>query len=412
MFGRVTYEGKNYRVYKGKNATVCLRELRGRKYWEVSEKRKGVKHAHRTLYSLDDLGAANDHARRLDGPALQNGGDLSDDDITALRLFREWETNERAEGRAVPRLFEIVLESAKQSAEDRQKSTLSSIAAAYLEEAKKRLTQPRYKLAQRVITGTVAALPEQMGVDDIEEEQLRETVRSIARASSGEETIRQYLAILSTMWQWAIDRQRAARNTAKLARNSIARPVIHHITYLNVDDCQKLLHAAAQHNPKRHAIIFVLGLLTGIRLAERCRLTWDDLRLEDDHPHIYLPAGKTKTTQSRIVYLHGTHADILRALLPPPSARRKNQSIVGDYSSERIAQECAMSAAAAIAAAAGVTLPRNVLRHTAATYLTAYLGSAGQAAMNLGHTEAILKKHYRGLVTTAQAAPFFELRVS
>jgi hypothetical protein len=58
-----------------------------------------------------------------------------------------------------------------------------------------------------------------------------------------------------------------------------------------------------------------------------------------------------------------------------------------------------------------VELPRNVLRHTAASYLCAYLESMSAAALNLGHSESMLIKHYRALVPHSEGERFFTLPI-
>lgn len=410
MHARIEFCGRVYKLYKGKNATVCLRRDHETIFWQVSLKAKGKCHLSRKRFNINNIEEANAYAREKDACAISNGQTLTEEEAYALKMFREWETAQRADGTNQASLLEIVQNAIRDAKDNRQANSYSQTVRDYLEEAKNRMTPARFKLVARILTKIGENLPPGINLDSVSEQQLRAAMDTVLHAESSRETARQYFAILSTLWAWSIKRRRATQNTPNLIRATIATTKEREITYLSTEAAQQLLHAAMRYGNRPQALIFIVGLLTGIRLAERCRLNYGDMRLDDPRPHIYLPAGKTKTAQARIVYLYGTHADILRAIVPKNAS--PNASIIGRHKTERYANEAAMSAAAAIAAAAGVTLPRNILRHTAATYLTAYLESAGQAAMNLGHTEAILKKHYRGLVTAAQAAPFFELRVS
>lgn len=69
-----------------------------------------------------------------------------------------------------------------------------------------------------------------------------------------------------------------------------------------------------------------------------------------------------------------------------------------------------LAALAASAVASGVPWPANVTRHSWCSYHLARGGSAAQTALLAGHTESMLFRHYRELVTQSQAGAFFGLR--
>lgn len=52
--------------------------------------------------------------------------------------------------------------------------------------------------------------------------------------------------------------------------------------------------------------------------------------------------------------------------------------------------------------------PKDITRHTAASYWLAVSRSAGDVAENLGNSEAVLKRHYKALVTRAEAEEFWK----
>ena len=68
------------------------------------------------------------------------------------------------------------------------------------------------------------------------------------------------------------------------------------------------------------------------------------------------------------------------------------------------------SASAAVVRAAGVEWPHNVTRHTWASYHLAQFGSAARTAIQAGHTETVLFRHYRELVTPEAAREFWSIR--
>jgi hypothetical protein len=53
--------------------------------------------------------------------------------------------------------------------------------------------------------------------------------------------------------------------------------------------------------------------------------------------------------------------------------------------------------------------PKDITRHTAASYWLASDGSAAHVSEMLGNSERILKRHYKALVTREQAKEFWEM---
>jgi hypothetical protein len=60
--------------------------------------------------------------------------------------------------------------------------------------------------------------------------------------------------------------------------------------------------------------------------------------------------------------------------------------------------------------AIGMRLIKNGLRHTFVTYAAAHYESLEKAAMVAGHSTDVLKEHYRGLATRAQARRYFAIK--
>jgi len=58
----------------------------------------------------------------------------------------------------------------------------------------------------------------------------------------------------------------------------------------------------------------------------------------------------------------------------------------------------------------GVPMPANVTRHSFVSYHLAHFGSASRTALEAGHSEAVLFRHYREVVTREDARRFWEIR--
>ena len=147
----------------------------------------------------------------------------------------------------------------------------------------------------------------------------------------------------------------------------------------------------------------VLAALCGIRAAERSRMKWSDIR-PGGREEIYLSRAITKTHAARVIPISPALAEWLdyfkaagypvgsdEPLVPRPVGPGQT-----DYdllcihiaeARERAQQE----------------IPRNALRHTAASALCVLLGRS-KAADILGHSESMLVKHYRRALTEEEAA--------
>lgn len=397
-------------LYKGYSATVCAVRINGSERWRVRY-RIGEGRFRRKHFQAHQLREANAFAAQVDRAAMLDGTSWTEAEKTAMRFWRDFVNAERMQGRNVPSLL-AVLQAAVATLEKRRvSSTFEQAAAAYIEEGESRLKPARLSLVRRTLERFKAALPSpDISLADISEDTIRNALAFVVEPGAAPTTRAHYLNIVSAMFSRAQERGLCKQNPAKMVLRTIGRASkTEQPTFLQVAEVQALLHQAAQHKDKAEALHFVIGLLTGIRMAERSRLQWQDLRLDEPRPYINLPASKAKTGRARQVFLHGTHAEIVRAFIPARTL--PGSLIMSGHANEKRQKERAIELQNTLAKAAGITLPRNVLRHTAASYLCAYLESMSAAALNLGHSEAMLIKHYRALVPHAEGVRFFTISI-
>ena len=397
--------------YKGHTATVSRCTVRGVQKWSVRIVLSGGQ-VRRVRYPADQLRAANAYAQQADRAAQLDGTSWTEAEKTAIRHWRDYVNAERAAGRNVPPLMAVIQAAIRTIDERRAAATFSQAAAAYIEEGRARLKPARLALVQSVLARFTASLPSaDISLAEMGEDTVKNALALVVEPGAAATTRAHYLNIVSAVFARAIERGLCQQNPAKLLLRTMGGTATKGTqpTFLQVEEVQALLHAAAQHKDKAEALHFVIGLLTGIRSAERCRLQWQDIRLDEPRPYINLPATKAKTKRARQVFIHGSHAEILRSFIP--RRHLPGSLIMGGHANEKAQKERAIVVQSALAKAAGVTLPRNVLRHTAASYLCAYLESMSAAALNLGHSEQMLITHYRALVPHAEAVRYFSLPV-
>jgi integrase len=151
-----------------------------------------------------------------------------------------------------------------------------------------------------------------------------------------------------------------------------------------------------------------IAALAGVRSQEILRLTWEDIDLRKKL--IEVAAEKEKTASRRLVPILPALADWLR-----DHPNRKGPIVTGfSYASgwnRAITREVRRFNAEA-KKVNGPQIPRiqNGLRHSFASYRLAIVKSAPQVALEMGNSPKKLMKHYRELVTVAEARRWFNVK--
>jgi integrase len=206
----------------------------------------------------------------------------------------------------------------------------------------------------------------------------------------------------SRFFAWCIERPRrwASMNPCrevKVQQGDDAPPGV-----LTVKECEAMLRKAESFEKGRLAPYVAACLFAGIRPFEAQRLSWQAVNLADGE--IRLEAHQTKTGMARVLTICPT----LRAWLEAhkdkpffPSNWRRDFDVVKK------------------AAGYGTPdadhpnlkpYPVDVLRHTAVSHYFRLTGSYGQTAEQFGNSEAIIKRHYQGRVTSEDTKQFYALR--
>jgi integrase len=244
----------------------------------------------------------------------------------------------------------------------------------------------------RVFGNGVGNLPiDEITPEIIEDHLGRQNVSSVSRDA--------YKRAISRFFSWCIERPRRWATTnpcheIKIDMGEKKAPVI-----LTFQQCEDLLRAGEQHQIAPYLAICLFG---GLRPFEALRLTWQAVNLEDKE--IRLEAGQTKTGRARVVAICPTLLQWLTAYKDQPffpaNWRKKFD---------------------AVKKSAGFGTPSeqnpnlkpwtvDVMRHTAISHYFRNCGSYGQTAEQFGNSEAIIKAHYQGRVSTTDAKAFFALQ--
>jgi integrase len=208
-----------------------------------------------------------------------------------------------------------------------------------------------------------------------------------------------YRRAVSRFFTWCIQRPRrwAVVNPCReirIEKGERPPPAI-----LTVKESKDLLAAS---EPKGLTPYVAVCLFGGLRPFEALRLTWQAVNLVDKE--IRLEANQTKTGRPRVVSICATLLEWLKAYEGQdffPSNWRKSFDEV---------KAAAGLGTPDVAHPNLKPWPVDVLRHTAVSHYFRKTGSYGQTAEQFGNSEAIIKAHYQGRVSSEDTRAFYALR--
>jgi integrase len=207
-----------------------------------------------------------------------------------------------------------------------------------------------------------------------------------------------YKRSISRFFAWCIERPRRWAIANPCNEISIDLGERHPPGILTLKQCEDLLQASEREGVVPYTAVCMFG---GLRPFEAARLTWDNVNLEDKE--IRLDPIQTKTKKGRVMAICPTLLAWLKAYKETPfyptNCRAKFE---------------------AVKTAAGFGNPKvdptrtkwtvDVLRHTAISHYFRLTGSYGQTAEQFGNSEAIIKAHYQGRVSTSDTKAFYSLK--
>lgn len=209
---------------------------------------------------------------------------------------------------------------------------------------------------------------------------------------------------ISRFFSWCIERPRRWTTTNPAREVRIDRGEIPPPEILTIDDCEKLLRAAENHKAGLLVPYVAVCLFAGLRPDEAKRLTWQQVNLADKE--IRLESSQTKTKTPRVVTIHPTLAKWLKGRKDkgffPPNWRKEFDAVkeIAGFTGRK----------APDAPDSAKPFPHDVMRHTAVSHFFRDCGSYGLTAEQFGNSEAIIKKHYQGRVSSADTKKFYALR--
>lgn len=168
---------------------------------------------------------------------------------------------------------------------------------------------------------------------------------------------------------------------------------------LSPADAEKLLTVAFSRPDLDLGAAVTLGLFGGIRTEELKRLSWDAVRLDEEHPFVVIGPEIAKKRRIRNVPLPPCAVAWLRRW--PRGAKVTRNAHANDYQKRFVK----------LAAEAKIEWDANAMRHSFGSYHYAQGGNSIETARILGHKsdDTVLFSHYRALTTKEQGNTYFAI---
>jgi integrase len=264
--------------------------------------------------------------------------------------------------------------------------SLGDLVARFLSEKAARRCRPRYLGKLRATLGAFSANRQAQAASGISQEDVRAFVRGNGWAAA---TRKSYLGDLRAFFGWAIRRKLLQEDPSSAEEAPILDDKPPGV--LPAAAVARVLEVCQRTDPGMLPF-FAVGLFGGLRSQEALRLSASDILAD----FVEIKAAKAKTRQRRLVPISPQLRAWLNAGIsagadfPPPNWRLRWL---------------------AIREAAGLRQdwPANAARHSFVSYHFAKYGSASQTAAIAGHSEGMLFRHYRALVSPTEADAFFGL---
>jgi integrase len=214
-------------------------------------------------------------------------------------------------------------------------------------------------------------------------------------------TRRNYLASMTAVLGFAMDRKYCADNPAKKA----SRPRLQEkeIEILTPEEARTFLAACQQFSPDMVAGV-AIGLFAGLRASELCSLDWAQIDLAERC--IIVTGAKAKTRQRRVVAI----SDNLLAWLTPLYQKRGPVLAMTDDPSRHISSGLLgfrranmLKALAEYREEMGLpsiltNWPNNGMRHSFGSYYYSKTKDADKTAAEMGNSAGMVFGHYRAVV--------------
>lgn len=378
---------------------------------ELGKSRK--KHFPWSLAGLEEAKALNDALKREAKKYGAEFGNITEDEKRALDIIRQYIKEAQSNGFGYASASEIVqagLENRKTTSPDFKTLAQYYFDKELMKKTDGELTEHAETVKNRLfnhICPVLGGKPAHTITED-EVEDFLDGLKGMNGKRASAITRTQYLNLLKSVFKFCITKKLLPAEYNPVAgltpptKKKDKEPEI-----LYVDEVKRIF-AFVKKNPKYHKYIPVLavGFFCGARVEERAKMTYRDIFIGGRN-EIFIPALNAKNGKARYIYPTDNFKEWLDfAQEQGICMKSSNWLLDGDTVKQR--RDAHSKFLVALANETGITLPKNCIRHTAASCMAEIRGYE-ETTKQLGHDIAMLLKHYRRAITKTEAEAYFNI---
>lgn len=365
-----------------------------------------------SLEGVEDAKALNATKKQELRRFGQDFGSISDDEKQALDMWRAYVKEAQMNGFNFSSACEIM----KRGLLGQQTSTpdFASLANLYFEKELLRKTDGEVtEHAETVRTRLFNIVSPHFGnkpIHTISEEDVMDFLNSLQgqRGKASQTTREQYLNLMKSVFKFGVEQGyiNKEHNPAKFIKPATKKKD-KEPEMLSVDEVKRIF-SFVKNNPKYHSFIPVLavGFFCGARVEERAKLTYADIYIGGRN-EIFVSAAVAKNGIARFIYPAACVKSWMDFAKENGVSMNANDTLIqGDTLKQR--KTAHSSFLKALATETGITLPKNCIRHTAASFMAEQQGYT-ETANQLGHDIGMLLKHYRRAITKTEAEDYYNI---
>lgn len=403
----VKIDGKRVILSKGMSAVMVNGKsmLQVNYYADGKRKRKFFELTSKGLEEAKRFHADREREAKAHG---ENFGCISNEERRALEIFRAYQQQAMRNGMQ-PESIIKTLENAIKGF-NTSSPTIRELSASLLQKIEKDgslyyiRTMRNYSKIASNFFGTQQA-------HTITAKQITEFIDSIKLKNGNEASStykRNIYKSLFTILGYAADKEYITHEQlAKLRKQTeCPKTAKGEISALSVDETRRIFKTLKENTALHQYIpLMVMGCFCGLRTVERARVQYEDIYAAGKMD-VYINEDDSKTSTARYVHIQPNADKWLKFAAENGVSMDSGYIVKGETELDRISKITKITAN--IFKKSGVKCAKNIIRHSAATYLTELIGT-GLAVNQLGHSEAICRKHYKKPVSREDAEAYFNI---
>jgi integrase len=351
-------------------------------------------------------------ARELHGRASAVGSD----EIDALRIWREYVSNENTGGRDTPALRDVIRSAIEKLKDGVTTPALGELQQTFIDAKEREAVSPQHLAAlKNRLKRFVSYFDKEEQAGSVTTEGVEKAMASMRAGGMSPQTIKGIRTAAHGLYQWALDRNLASSNPISRAKAPKVRQG--EVGTITASQLKSLLKTALNSAP-RSVPAFAVWAFCGVRRAELCRLRYEDIDL--GRKELRVSAKAAKTGVARFVPVPAALLQWLEAakkagvapigkLVPGGTKKGPDEQMIPD-DSEAKSEGQLNRWLREIRPLAGLTeWPNNALRHSFASHAAAMHEDFAKVAAWLGHARdpRLLVARYRHAVAKDAGKKWF-----